>query len=102
MIPPASTSRLLRVPIVRDHGSRDVYDIRTPLPFRPVAGMREITLRASDTMHTLAFEFYGDAQLWWAIADFNGIFDPTTELAAGRMVVIPPIDYVDAYLTRPA
>ena len=101
MILPTSTSRLLGVPIFDDLVAGDFYEIRTPMPFSPVQGMTEITLRDGETLHALAFQFFGDPQLWWAIADYNSIFDITTEVFAGRVIQVPTFAYIDAFLTNP-
>jgi nucleoid-associated protein YgaU len=101
VILPTRESRLLRVPIVRDHEGRELFDIRPPLRYRPVEGMTRVTLRSSDSMHSIAYEFYGTPMLWWAIADFNGIFDVTSELVPGREIVVPPPELIEAYLSRP-
>ncbi len=95
---PTLSSRWLNVPLERDVAGRRLFGIRTPMPFRPVVGIRRVTLSASDTLFNMAFREYGDAMLYWAIADFNGIFDPTTELRAGRVILIPPRLYIDNYL----
>jgi len=56
------------------------------------------TVREGDTWHSLAHQYYGRAlsaevNLWWALADFQPepVLDPTLVLAAGTIVLIPPI-----------
>ena len=95
---PSLRSRLLNIPLVTDADGRTLYEIRVPLQFRPVAGMRAVTVSRDDTIFHIAFREYGDAQLWWAIADWNAIFDPTTEMTAGRVIQIPPASVIDEYL----
>ena len=34
---------------------------------------------------------YGNYKLWWLICTANGIIDPTTELTAGKQLLIPII-----------
>lgn len=99
MILPSFTSRNLNVPVVFDAADRQLYEIREPLTRRIVAGVVEVTLTGSDTLHTLAFSHYGNAQLWWAIADYNDIFDPVSELRPGLRLLVPPLDLIDAYLS---
>lgn len=101
MITPSATSRLIGVQIFDDLIDGSFYEIRTPVPFRMVAHTTEITLRDGETLHQVAFQFYGDSQMWWALAEYNGIFDITTEVFAGRKVLVPPFTYIDDFLERP-
>ncbi len=96
---PNENSRLLNVAVVTAVGGGDIYEIRTPLPFSPVNGMREVQLEGTEKLWDLATEFYGDPRLWWAIADFNDIHDATTEVTAGLTILIPPRSYIDEYLS---
>ena len=43
---------------------------------------------AGDRIDTIAFEVYGDAALWRAIAEYNQLDDPL-ELRAGQQLIIP-------------
>ncbi len=56
---------------------------------RSEPGYKRRELRARDTLQTVAFEEYGDAGLWRAIANANDIDDPTN-LKAGQVIAIPP------------
>jgi hypothetical protein len=95
------TTRFIGVPRVTDAGGRELFEIREPIEFVPVSGMVKVQMRASDTLHSLATAFWSDARLWWVLADFNGIFDVTTELFEGKEIFVPPIDFVrDALIPR--
>lgn len=96
---PTENSRLLNVPIVAAVNGNDIYEIRTPLPFAPINGMREVVLTGTEKLWDLAAEFYGDPTLWWAIADFNDIHDATTEVRAGLTIHVPPHSYIDEFLS---
>jgi nucleoid-associated protein YgaU len=96
---PTIRSRLLNLDIVIDAGDREMFEIRHPLRRTRSSGVRSFVLTEGVSLHRLAFQVYGDAQLWWAIADFNDIFDPTTELDPGREILIPPIELVESYLS---
>ncbi len=98
---PSPNSRNVGVPLVRDADGREIYEIRDPVKFEYIQGMTRVKMRASDTLHSLAYQFYGDAMLWWFLADFNSIFDPTTELFEGQELFIPPNDFVRAWVQRP-
>jgi hypothetical protein len=52
-------------------------------------GQRVRVATATDTLHSIAYEEYGDPALWRALADVNRVDDPL-RLAAGARVLIPP------------
>ena len=99
---PSLNSRLLNIPLVTDALGNTLYEIRVPMQFRPLAGNRSEVIVAGDTPFHMAAREYGDAQLWWAIADWNSIFDPTTEFTPGRTIQIPPQSVIDEYLQASA
>jgi nucleoid-associated protein YgaU len=96
---PSEHSRLLNVPIVTDADGRDLCEVRTPLPYLPVVGMSERVAQEGEQLWHIAFAEYGNGLLWWAIADFNDIHDPFTEVASGRTLLIPPRSYIDEFLS---
>jgi hypothetical protein len=96
---PTENSRLLNVPIVQTVDGQDIYEIRRPLPYVPVNGMRQIVTEGNEKLWDIATEFYGDPLLYWAIADYNDIHDVTTEVFAGMTLLIPPRSYIDEYLS---
>lgn len=57
-----------------------------------------VTCGAQDTLQSLAARYYRGVdrpeQLWWLIADVNGIVDPTLVLT-GTQVVIPPLSVLE-------
>ena len=59
----------------------DAYPATTPGTY---------TVQAGDTLNTIALAVWGDASLWYLIADANGI-DDTTELVANQNLVIPNV-----------
>jgi nucleoid-associated protein YgaU len=54
-----------------------------------VQGRRTHMAGEGDTLHSVAFEEYGDPSLWRGLADVNGIDDPM-RLAPGTSILIPP------------
>jgi len=78
------------VPI--DASGDAIENVRLDLPYpRPVItaerrpDVTQYTVRGGDTWHTLGLRFmHGQAQYWWAIAEFSGVIDPFTELAPGK------------------
>ena len=37
----------------------------------------------------LAYKFYNDVNLWWALCLFNGILNPLTDMEIGQIIKIP-------------
>lgn len=95
---PSLNSRLLNTPLVTDVDGRTLYEIRVPMRFRPVAGNRSVVVSRGDTVFHIAAREYGDPQLFWAIMDWNELFDATTELTPGRQIQIPPLSVIDDHL----
>ena len=52
------------------------------------AGLETHVLKEGDTLHSVAWERFGDASFWRALADFNGIDDPL-RLEAGTRLLLP-------------
>lgn len=97
---PSVTSRYIGVPIVTDADGRQLYEIRQPMTSLDIVGVRRRRVSGSETLHHIAFDEYGDAQLFWAIADYNLIFDVTTEVTVGTELLIPPRLFIEQFLTR--
>lgn len=95
---PSLNSRLLNTPLVTDVDGRTLYEIRVPMRFRPVVGNRSVVVSRGDTVFHIAAREYGDPQLFWAIMDWNELFDATTELTPGRQIQIPPLSVIDDHL----
>lgn len=57
---------------------------------RGIAGLRSHTVRAGDTLASIAYASYGDATQWRAVAEANGIDDPM-RLERGSALAIPKV-----------
>lgn len=99
---PSLTSRLLNTFVVNDREGRTLFEIRRAMSRSRGTGVRRVRLVEGTTLFDLAFDQYGDPRLYWAIADFNNIFDVTTELRAGLELMVPSMETVQRYLTRSA
>ncbi len=55
---------------------------------RGLAGLGSHVVRDGDSLQSIAYAAYGDPNKWRAIAEVNGIDDPT-RLERGRMLTIP-------------
>ena len=54
------------------------------------------TVKLNETIHKLALRYYGDARLWWFIADYNPLID-ANNLKEGDSLIIPPNREVNSY-----
>lgn len=54
------------------------------------------TIKQGETIHKLALHYYGNAALWWFIADYNPLLD-ANGLKEGDKVLIPPLTEVNSY-----
>ena len=57
-----------------------------------------LTLESETRMDQLAFEYYGDAKLWWIIAGANDFSEANFVLSSGVQVRIP--QDISAVLSR--
>ncbi len=78
---------------IRAHVSLQLQEIPAPLPAtNPTSGsdvaLRRRTLAAGETLPLVAWQEYGRADDWRAIAEASGIDDPS-RLAPGTVLVIP-------------
>ncbi|KRB09208.1 putative Ig domain-containing protein [Lysobacter sp. Root690] len=55
------------------------------------AGGDTVVVQAGERLRTLAQRIYGTEQLWYVLADANGLGDPDQELAAGSQLIAPDI-----------
>ena len=58
-------------------------------PDYPGAAASRVTARDGDTLRTIARAAWGDATLWWLIADANGLSNPDAALIAGQSLIVP-------------
>lgn len=87
-------SRWIGVPIVANNDGKAQFEIRIPLTFRHVDSMRRVKVGQKETLHHIADRIYGNMRYWWALAEFNDIFDPTTELEPGLIIFAPPVEEI--------
>jgi YD repeat-containing protein len=57
----------------------------------PATSPSTYVANAGDTARSVALAVYGDAKLWYIIADANGLPDDVTTIPAGRTVTIPNV-----------
>jgi len=61
----------------------------------PPLGSKRYTTKAGDTLESLAFERYGNANKWYIIADVNPHVFWMFDLMAGQDIIIPPKSYAE-------
>jgi len=87
-------------------GETDTNDVqfltdRVIFGYTELSDNRKVVVQAGDTLYSLAGKYFRGlprpAGLWWVIADFQPqpIHDPTIQLAAGSVLVIPSIRTVN-------
>ena len=82
------TSRYKSTTVVVE-GQDAFYAIRTSPKWPPRFDDRSVTAQYGDDLTLLAYKLFGDAKLWWVLADFNDIIDPTLELTPGVVLRAP-------------
>lgn len=50
------------------------------------------TFQKSDRIDLLAYKYYGDSQLWWAIMDANPRYMTPWDIPVGANLTIPPLN----------
>lgn len=73
--------------------TRDLPTIKTSSSDR----YHEVKSFEEGRLDIIANRYYNNALLWWVIAEANDIFDPITEVTAGRDLRIPSIDTLYGY-----
>ncbi len=56
----------------------------------------QYTVKQGDTIDGIAYQIYGNAQLWWAIMDSNK-YTNELEISIGDVLNIPPYEEVVRY-----
>lgn len=96
-MPPRYLSRHTFTTGETDDDDRLFLTDRVRFPYQNISDNRRVLVQAGDTLYTLASKYFRGlprpAGLWWIIADFQPqpIHDPTIQLAAGQVLVIPSI-----------
>ncbi|MHB9037088.1 MAG: LysM peptidoglycan-binding domain-containing protein [Armatimonadota bacterium] len=52
------------------------------------------TVVEGDRIDLIAYRYFGRAELWWIICDYNDIFFPL-EIAAGTVLRLPSVEHVE-------
>ncbi len=89
------TSRYTGVPYYYDtEAQSDVYGIGEQMSNKTAFVSHKV--KPEDTLDSLALTYYNNPTYWWAIAQFNRILDPFTQLSKKFSVIkIPSIASID-------
>lgn len=85
-------SRYSECPLYRD-GDAEFLGTRPIKEIPPQADDRFHVVVAGERIDTLAYRYFGRADLWWVIADCNAVFNPM-ELVVGSMLRIPSMETI--------
>jgi hypothetical protein len=93
------TSRYSAVPVVTydpGHGKAAIPHLARRIcpQVERFSAQYEIAIVESDRRDTLAARHIGEAELWWRLADANGVIDPRslTDIAGSRIRVTLAVD----------
>lgn len=86
-------SRYVRTPAYVRRGETLVLKIRERNHFNE-SSCSYYTVVRGDTLDGIAYKFYANAQLGWAIMDANPVYQSETDIQAGDILMIPPYEEV--------
>lgn len=93
-MPPTPISRTrLCSGIVDDDGDLVLTDYE-PFLYQDLADNITHVIAQADTWQSIAYRYYGDALLYWAVSDFQPagpVYDTTVALVPGERVVLPSL-----------
>lgn len=96
-MPPLKLSRYQFARKLVDDDEREFLGEIEPFSFQPFPDNRSHTVQQGDSLYHLAGKFFvglrRPAGFWWVIGHFqlDPIFDPTEDLAVGRIIIIPSL-----------
>lgn len=71
----------------------NIFERREMLQFNTEEAVKH-TVVQSDTLSTIANQYYEDAQLWWVILEANPSYSNAFDIKVGDILVIPSKDEV--------
>ena len=96
-MPPTERSRTrLCSGVIDDQGDLVLTDPE-PFVYRELPDSISHAVTQADTWQSIAYMYYSDALLWWAVADFQPsgpVYDPTIALVPGERIVLPSLRVV--------
>ena len=86
-------SRYIHTPIYSRSGQAFIFNIRDKFKFNP-DNATYYTVVLGDTIDGIAYKFYGNANLYWAILDANPSIMSELDLEIGDILMIPDFEEV--------
>lgn len=86
-------SRYVKTPAYVRRGETLILSIRNRNNF-DLTNATFYTFLQGDTIDGVAYKYYKNPQLWWAIMDCNPKYQSEIEIKAGDILTIPPYDEV--------
>lgn len=83
-------SRYLKTPVSARNGSTFIFNIRDKVKFNSDTATY-YTVVAGDTIDGIAYRYYGNANLYWAILDANPQYLSELDIKVGDTIMIPSI-----------
>tara|TARA_Y100000385_G_C12778925_1_gene502632 strand:+ start:297 stop:596 length:300 start_codon:yes stop_codon:yes gene_type:complete len=93
-------SRYARSLVIKDeNGKRRANTVIIPTPI-PSASDIYIEITSPERLDLLAYQFYGDASLWWIIANANGLGKGSFFTPEGVTIRIPNSDNIQNQIQK--
>ena len=86
-------SRYIRTPIYARNGQSFIFNIRDKFKFNS-ENSTYYTVVQGDTIDGIAYKFYGNAKLYWAILDANPQLQSELDISIGDVLMIPDFEEV--------
>lgn len=86
-------SRYIHIPVYARRGQEFIFDIRNKYKFNSENSMY-YTVVQGDSIDGIAYKFYGNANLYWAIMDANPQLQSELDIKVGDVLMIPDFEEV--------
>lgn len=86
-------SRYIHTPIYAKNGQAFIFNIRNKFKFNS-KNATYYTVLQGDSVDGIAYKFYGNANLYWAIMDANPHLQSELDIKVGDVLMIPNFEEV--------
>lgn len=90
-------SRYVKTSIYQRDDRTVIFNIRNRAKFNK-EDVIYYTMAKGDNLSILAYKYYNNSSLWWAILDANPKYQSEVEILPGDVIVIPSYEQVVEYL----
>lgn len=81
-------------------GTETFYGVRLPVATYVRADDRFYEVSAQEYLPSIAHKMFGDARLWWVVADFNDIVTPMEPVLPGARLRVPSLNRLHMEVLR--